>query len=480
MTNTDDLTVLVQWLSNPRFAALTRVHDAAAVLAERRKLCGDHAVARAAAQRLHVCLSQLQREQRAIALSTRTGAAYGEYVFIGKLERSASADPADWRASSELATLVRRELVRGPALEPADASANRCAVHVLAETHPDPSAPADVRGWVGRALAAGVAGVCLDDRHDPADAGTVLSPTSELIAQLSAARFECDVRAVPAVLLARTHAEHSRFVCKADARDLPFVLGATELSVPPFHAACAAVLLHLVRAGSRGTSGSVHQLVAAENWLRATGVAALLDAALYAAQLGGEDRAGACSRAFAQFVSVWQREAGAKPYAAAVAALMDRVVAEDCALEAARAQWHADMPGALNHGSWNTAAAQPASSLSFDSLYARADSLGLKPIWDRDHARTASGALQVCAGGELAAARALACAPYADVLWLQSDKPDMAVAQRFARAIHAEFPGKLLAYGLNAGPDAAMSDEEARWFGHELAAAGYVLQALPL
>ncbi|WP_065650411.1 MULTISPECIES: isocitrate lyase [Pantoea] len=63
--------------------------------------------------------------------------------------------------------------------------------------------------------------------------------------------------------------------------------------------------------------------------------------------------------------------------------------------------------------------------------------------------RTPEGFFRTRAGIEQAISRGLAYAPYADVLWCETSTPDLALAQRFADAIHARFPGKLLAYNCS-------------------------------
>ena len=59
------------------------------------------------------------------------------------------------------------------------------------------------------------------------------------------------------------------------------------------------------------------------------------------------------------------------------------------------------------------------------------------------------GFFHVRDGLEPAIERSLAYAPYADVLWFETSTPDMGEARAFAEAIHAEFPGKLLAYNCS-------------------------------
>src|SRR5258706_106313 len=60
--------------------------------------------------------------------------------------------------------------------------------------------------------------------------------------------------------------------------------------------------------------------------------------------------------------------------------------------------------------------------------------------------RTAEGFYQFPGGVDAALAPGLAHAPYADMLWCETSTPDLAEARKFADAIHAKFPGKLLAY----------------------------------
>jgi isocitrate lyase len=63
--------------------------------------------------------------------------------------------------------------------------------------------------------------------------------------------------------------------------------------------------------------------------------------------------------------------------------------------------------------------------------------------------RTAEGYYRVKSGLDAAIARGLAYAPYADLIWCETSTPDLDEARRFAEAIHAEFPGKMLAYNCS-------------------------------
>ena len=63
--------------------------------------------------------------------------------------------------------------------------------------------------------------------------------------------------------------------------------------------------------------------------------------------------------------------------------------------------------------------------------------------------RTSEGFYVTNAGPEQAIARGLAYAPYADLLWCETGKPDLAFAKQFAEGIHKHYPGKMLAYNCS-------------------------------
>jgi isocitrate lyase len=96
--------------------------------------------------------------------------------------------------------------------------------------------------------------------------------------------------------------------------------------------------------------------------------------------------------------------------------------------------------------------------------------------------RTPEGFFGVRDGIEAAIARGIAYAPYADLVWCETSTPDMAEAERFAAAIHEQFPGKLLAY--NCSPSfnwrRHLSDEEIAGFQRDLARMGYRFQFITL
>lgn len=96
--------------------------------------------------------------------------------------------------------------------------------------------------------------------------------------------------------------------------------------------------------------------------------------------------------------------------------------------------------------------------------------------------RTAEGFFRTTAGLDQAIARGIAYAPYADLIWCETSKPDLEQAKRFAEAIHAEFPDQLLAY--NCSPSfnwkANLDDDVMRRFREELGRMGYRFQFITL
>ena len=96
--------------------------------------------------------------------------------------------------------------------------------------------------------------------------------------------------------------------------------------------------------------------------------------------------------------------------------------------------------------------------------------------------RTPEGFYRTNAGIDQAIARGLAYAPYADMIWCETSKPDLAQAKKFADAIHAEFPNQLLAY--NCSPSfnwkANLDDATMKIFREELGKMGYKFQFITL
>ncbi len=96
--------------------------------------------------------------------------------------------------------------------------------------------------------------------------------------------------------------------------------------------------------------------------------------------------------------------------------------------------------------------------------------------------RTPEGFYKTRKGLDQAISRGLAYAPYADLIWCETGKPDLEFARKFAAAIHAQYPGKLLAY--NCSPSfnwkQNLDDTTIATFQREIAAYGYKFQFITL
>lgn len=96
--------------------------------------------------------------------------------------------------------------------------------------------------------------------------------------------------------------------------------------------------------------------------------------------------------------------------------------------------------------------------------------------------RTIEGFYKTHKGLDQAISRGLAYAPYADLVWCETGKPDLEFARKFAEAIHAKYPGKLLAY--NCSPSfnwkKNLDDATIAKFQQEIASYGYKFQFITL
>lgn len=108
-------------------------------------------------------------------------------------------------------------------------------------------------------------------------------------------------------------------------------------------------------------------------------------------------------------------------------------------------------------------------------------------IDERDHTfiqgdRTTEGFFRIKGGMECAIARGIAYAPYADLIWCETSKPDIEEAKDFASGIHENFPEKMLAY--NCSPSfnwkRNLSDNQIAKFQEDLAGLGYKFQFITL
>jgi isocitrate lyase len=496
-----EIAELRRWFDSPRFKGIKRVYSAREVAEQRGTIRPDYAVARSAAEAFYARLRQLFDEKRCIttfgpyspgqAVAMKKMGIEGIYLggWATSAKGSSHEDPGPDLAAyplsqvpDEAATIVRalltadRNQFHTRARMSDEQRRSTPAVDfrpfIIADADTGHGGDAHVRNLIRRFVEVGVPGYHIEDQKPGVkkcghQGGKVLVSEDEQLKRLSAARFQLDVMGVPGLIVARTDAESATLLDgRSDDRDQPFILGATHLGLPTFKAAFLAILRQFQRAGVEELSGhelyavSEEEYAAADAWLERGGFTAAIRAA--AAEYGrgavGVDRA--LDKVFDQFVDTWQQEAGVSTYAEAVAQVIEF------------RQTHGENP-AITRDEW-LAFAQRA---PFYRAREKARSLGVEIEWDCEHAKTPDGYYQVRGGIDYAIVKSLAAAPFADLLWMETKTANLADAKRFADAIHAAHPDKMLAYNLSPSfnwDTTGMSDEEMRRFPEELGKMGFV------
>ncbi|CAE6495919.1 unnamed protein product [Rhizoctonia solani] len=118
-----------------------------------------------------------------------------------------------------------------------------------------------------------------------------------------------------------------------------------------------------------------------------------------------------------------------------------------------------------------------------DARYVAKDILGEHVLWDWDLPRTREGYYHFTGGIDASIERVLAFAPHAELLWLETKKPDLEQARSFARKIRKVFPGKWLVYNLSPSFNWSahgFTENDLKNFVWDLAKEGFVLQLISL
>src|ERR1019366_9319811 len=286
--------------------------------------------------------------------------------------------------------------------------------------------------------------------------------------RLNAARLQLDIMRVPGIIVARTDAESATFVenC-SDERDQPFILGATNIELPSYRVGYLAILRKLFELGVDEVRG--HLLFAVSEteyratfaWLEQVGLMSMItETATAARHASATELDTALQRIDTRYAEIWQAQAGLKTYGEAVADVMELRTDEGDRFDMSVEQWLAFSKHA-----------------SFYEARSRAESMGVEVVWDCELPKTPEGFYQLQSGIDYAIAKSLAAAPFADMLWMETKTADLEDASKFAHAIHAEYPEKMLAYNLSPSfnwDTTGMSDEEMRRFPEELGKLGFV------
>jgi isocitrate lyase len=490
-----------KWLESSRFAGITRLYSARQVVEQRGTIGTDYMVARVAAEQFYDRLRQLFADRRPIttfgpyspgqAVAMKRMGIEGIYLggWATSAKGSVTEDPGPDLASyplsqvpDEAAPIVRALLSadrnqrfnRSRLSEDQRASAPEVDYRpfIIADADTGHGGDAHVRNLIRRFVEAGVPGYHIEDQKPGTkkcghQGGKVLVGVDEQIKRLNAARFQLDVMQVPGLIVARTDAEAATFLeGRSDERDHPFILGATNVDLPTYKVGYLTILRQLRDLGVEDARGHLLFKISPEEyneaaaWLTRTGVSGEIETRTREYQRSGRPVEDLLENVESRYLEAWLAEATLAQYPQAVADVID-VRAGDGEL--------ADMSAA----DWLGFANQT----SFHAARVKARSMGADISWDCEVAKTPEGYYQVQGGIDYAIARSLAVAPFADLLWMETKTADLADARRFAEAIHAEFPDKMLAYNLSPSfnwDTTGMSDEEMREFPDELGKLGFV------
>ncbi|OBB64179.1 isocitrate lyase ICL2 [Mycobacterium sp. 852014-50255_SCH5639931] len=498
----DDIAATQRYMDDPRFAGITRLYTARQVVEQRGTIPTDYPVARNAAAAFYDRLRELFAAKKSIttfgpyspgqAVAMKRMGIEGIYLggWATSAKGSTTEDPGPDLASYPLsqvpddaAVLVRALLTadRNQQYQRLNMTERQRATTPAYDYRPFIIADADtghggdphVRNLIRRFVEVGVAGYHIEDQRPGTkkcghQGGKVLVPSDEQIKRLNAARFQLDVMKVPGIIVARTDAEAANLIdSRADERDQPFLLGATNLNIPSYKACFLALVRRFYELGVKELNGHLlyaladSEYAAASAWLERQGIQGLISEAVNALR---EDGHGSIDDLFDQvesrFVAAWEDDAGLMTYSEAVAEVLSFGETED------------ESPS-MTPDEWREFAARA-------SLYAareKAKELGVDPPWEPELSKTPEGYYQIRGGIPYAIAKSLAAAPFADILWMETKTADLADARQFADAIHAEFPEQMLAYNLSPSfnwDTTGMTDEEMKRFPEELGKMGFV------
>jgi isocitrate lyase len=492
-----------QYFDGPRFDGIIRLYSARQVAEQRGTIPVDYTVAREAAAAFYDRLRELFAAKKSIttfgpyspgqAVTIKRMGIEGIYLggwatsAKGSLDEDPGPDLASYPLSQvpdEAAGLVRALLtadrnqqylrLKMTEAERAVTPAVDYRPFIIADADTGHGGDPHVRNLIRRFVEAGVPGYHIEDQRPGTkkcghQGGKVLVPSDEQIKRLNTARFQLDIMRVPGIIVARTDAEAASLIdSRADERDQPFLLGVTNLKIPPYKSCFLAMVRSFYDAGLTELNGHLlyalpdGEYAAADAWLQRHGVAQTVSDAV--ASWRNDPTARSVDELFddveSQFVDVWQVDAGLQTYGEAVGELLEFREREG-------------EPHDMTAKEWRRFAERA-------SLYAareKARELGVDAPWDCERAKTPEGYYQVRGGIPYAIAKSLAAAPFADILWMETKTADLEDARQFADAIHIVYPDKMLAYNLSPSfnwDTTGMSDDQMRAFPEEIGKMGFV------
>jgi len=491
-----------QWFTSPRFEGIVRLYSPRQVAEQQGTISGDYSVARRAAEEFYPRLRELFEQRKQITtfgpyspgqavMMKRIGM---EGIYLGGWAVSArgslAEDPGPDLASYPLSQVPDEAAGLVRALLTADKNQHFARMRmteeqrkatpvidyrpfIIADADTGHGGDAHVRNLIRRMVEAGLPGYHIEDQKPGAkkcghQGGKVVVAEDEQIKRLNAARLQLDIMRVPGIIVARTDAESATFIeSRSDERDQPFILGATSVGLPSYKAGYLAILRKLFELGVEEVRGhmlfalSEAEYAAAFAWLERVGIMSMIaESAPALRDAPAAELDAALDRLDTRYVDIWRAEAGLMTFGLAVAEVLEFRAAEGDRFDMTVEQWLAFSKRA-----------------SFYEVRERAKAMGIRVIWDCELPKTPEGFYHIQAGIDYAIAKSLAVAPFADVLWMETKTADLEEARKFAHAIHAQYPGKMLAYNLSPSfswDTTGMSDEEMKRFPEELGKLGYV------
>ena len=495
-----DVEATQAYIDSPRFEGITRLYTARQVAEQRGTIPSDYPVAREAATDFFLYLRDLFAQK--LSITTFGPYSPGQAVVMKRMgiggiylggwatsaKGSISEDPGPDLASyplsqvpDEAAGLVRALLtadrnqqylrLRMTPEQQAASPVYDYRPFIIADADTGHGGDPHVRNLIRRFVESGVPGYHIEDQRPGTkkcghQGGKVLVPSDEQIKRLNTARFQLDIMRVPGIIVARTDAEAANLIdSRADERDQPFLLGATNLSVPTYKSCFLAMVRRFYDQGVTELNGHLlyalpdGEYATAEAWLERQGITNTIDEAAKGHRSGDSVDA-LFDKVESAFVEAWQADAGLNTYGEAVAELLEYREREG-------------EPIAMGADDWRTFAARA----SLYTAQEKARELGVEVAWDCERVKTPEGYYQVRGGIPYAIAKSLAATPFADILWMETKTADLADAKQFADAIHAEYPDQMLAYNLSPSfnwDTTGMTDDEMRAFPEELGKMGFV------
>jgi isocitrate lyase len=521
------------WFHSPRFRHITRLHTASEVVSLRGDAHEDHTIARQAAGKLFDYLQRLFKEGKqeiTYGPFSPTGAVRAvmegiKVLYLGGWATSArgseSEDPGADLANYALdrvpkeggawvrALLHQDEVQRSRRMRMTSVQRKRIRPIefspplIIPDGDTGHGGEHHIRNLVKKFVENKIGAIHIEDQRSGCkvcghQGQKVLVSTSEMVSRLNAARLQYDIMNVPGVIVARTDSDDATAIDSIDDdRDHPFVYGATNPDIVPFKNVSLAVIRSFYQKGFKEINGHLLYRISdkaytdAEKWLKKE----RLDERISEGVQRIEKESAALKKLRYQARRTGKGQRDVREQLAALEITVKKVTEEtvDGTLAGIRQAWaekarlmtFADaVAQAISAGQHNGKLTMSverwkkfANSVSHAEARERAKAMGVDVFWNWDLPRMPEGFYVIAGGRDMAIARGLATAPFADLIWRETAKPDLSDDKAWADAIHAVFPEKMLAYNLSPSWNWdvwGFTDDQIRGFANELGKMGYV------